>query len=73
MAQRIADEYLTADELSSELKVPLQTLYAWRRRGYGPPGALVGRSLRYRRADVEGFLTAQLEAEATRARSRSSR
>lgn len=39
-------------EVSAFLRVPVNTLYQWRTRDYGPRGKRVGRFVRYRRADV---------------------
>ena len=50
------------EEVADYFKVPLQTVYQWRSRGTGPKGIRVGRHTRYRRSDVEAWLTAQ-EAE----------
>lgn len=41
--------------------VPVATLYGWRHRGEGPPGYRVGRHVRYRRAEVEKWLTTQAD------------
>ena len=35
------------EEVSTYLGVPVQTLYQWRRRGFGPVGRRVGRHLRW--------------------------
>lgn len=35
------------EDVSAYLRVPVQTLYQWRKRKYGPPAARVGRHLRY--------------------------
>jgi excisionase family DNA binding protein len=35
------------EEVSAYLRVPKETLYTWRKRHIGPPGARVGRHLRY--------------------------
>lgn len=54
--------WLTIEQLSDRLGVPVKTLRYWRSRGYGPPGVKLGPgagtsskagSLRYRLADVE--------------------
>jgi predicted DNA-binding transcriptional regulator AlpA len=42
----------TAAEVSSYLKVSVNTLYYWRLRGYGPKGKRVGRYLRYKPSEV---------------------
>jgi excisionase family DNA binding protein len=47
---------LSAQDLADFLDVPLATIYAWRYRGEGPPGFRVGRHLRFRRIDVEGWI-----------------
>jgi excisionase family DNA binding protein len=47
---------LSAQDLADFLDVPLATIYAWRYRGDGPPGFRVGRHLRFRRVDVEGWI-----------------
>jgi len=52
---------MTAEDLAEHLVVPIATLYAWRSRGQGPPAIKVGRWLRYRRSDVEAWLTKQSE------------
>jgi predicted DNA-binding transcriptional regulator AlpA len=38
------------------LTVPVKTLQAWRVRGGGPKFIKLGRSVRYRREDLERFL-----------------
>jgi len=53
-----ADEMLTAAELAQELKVTRRTLQRWRKTGAGPPFVRVGRSPRYRWADVQEWLRA---------------
>ena len=44
--------FLTPEEVAALLRVPLATVYCWRTKGLGPPGARVGRHLRYRRDAV---------------------
>jgi predicted DNA-binding transcriptional regulator AlpA len=39
--------YLTPDEVSDLLSIPVQTLYQWRRKRTGPPAFRIGRHLRY--------------------------
>ena len=58
-------EWLTPVELSEEIKIPLQTLYGWRRGGTGPPAHRIGRHLRYRRSDVETWLADQTQGRAS--------
>ncbi|MBP2474040.1 putative DNA-binding transcriptional regulator AlpA [Crossiella equi] len=52
----------TAEDVAAFLGVPVTTLYAWRTKNYGPPARRIGRYLRYRPADVQGWVD-QLEAE----------
>ena len=37
----------TVAEVAAYLRLPVETLYAWRKRKYGPPAARLGRHLRY--------------------------
>ena len=46
-------------ELAEYLAVPVRTIYAWRTTGSGPRGIRVGRHVRYRRSEVERWLTSQ--------------
>lgn len=47
---------MTTEEVSYYLKVPVGTLYKWRREGTGPISFRVGRGTRYRRGDVESWI-----------------
>ena len=55
------DRLLTVQELANYLGVPVATIYAWRYRHEGPPGFRVGRHVRFRRSDIEGWLNDQLD------------
>ena len=46
-------------DLAEFLRVPVETVYRWRKTGYGPPAARVGRYLRYDPADVRAWLRAR--------------
>lgn len=48
-----ADDFLTPQQLSAVLQVPVMTMYEWRCRGDAPPALRVGRHLRYRRTDMD--------------------
>jgi excisionase family DNA binding protein len=48
-------------DVAEYLGVPVQTIYQWRSRGYGPPGFRVGKHVRFRPADVEAWVDAQSE------------
>ncbi|MYW97181.1 helix-turn-helix domain-containing protein [Amycolatopsis rubida] len=50
---------MTIEDLSEHLGVPVNTLYKWRTKGYGPTGRRVGKYVRYRPADVEAWIEAQ--------------
>jgi excisionase family DNA binding protein len=43
----IIDPLWTIDETARYLGVPVQTLYAWRKKRTGPPAARIGKHLRY--------------------------
>ncbi|MCR9096296.1 MAG: helix-turn-helix domain-containing protein [bacterium] len=50
-------EMLTTGEVATLLKVHQVSLKQWRgRRGTGPPYVRIGRSIRYRRRDVEAWM-----------------
>ncbi len=49
-------DMLEPGALSAELHIPETTLAQWRYRGVGPAYLKVGRHVRYRRADVDGWL-----------------
>lgn len=48
-------------EVAEYLHVPLQTIYQWRTRGYGPPATKIGKHIRYRPADVEAWVNDRIE------------
>lgn len=58
MAGEPADDVLTADEAAKYLRVSLKTLYRLVAAGQ-IPGQKVGRSWRFRRADLVAFLQAK--------------
>ena len=47
---------LTPKQLAASFHVSVNTVYAWRTRGTGPPAIRVGRHMRYRVEDVESWL-----------------
>jgi excisionase family DNA binding protein len=60
IASAIALEALwEIDQVAEYLGVPVQTLYAWRKRHYGPPAGRVGRHLRYDPTAVREWFAAQ--------------
>jgi predicted DNA-binding transcriptional regulator AlpA len=44
-------------QVSAYLRVPVQTLYYWRKKRQGPPASRVGRHLRYDPAQVRAWVT----------------
>jgi excisionase family DNA binding protein len=50
------------EEVADFLGVPVETLYAWRKRQCGPPAARVGKHLRYDPADVYAWVRARKAA-----------
>ena len=56
--------YLTPDDLSALLCVPLETLYAWRKKRTGPPAFRIGKHLRYDPAAVHAWITDRQAADA---------
>ena len=56
------DERLwTEQEAADYLQVAVGTLRRWRAEGSGPPALRVGRNVRYRRSDIDGWLQREQE------------
>jgi excisionase family DNA binding protein len=55
----MTDRLLTQQQLADELEVSVRTLERWRQQGTGPAFIRVGRSPRYRRADLDPWLDQQ--------------
>jgi predicted DNA-binding transcriptional regulator AlpA len=53
-------QLISEQEVSTEFGIPVKTLQKWRCAGGGPPFAKLGRSVRYRPADIETFIEAHL-------------
>ena len=49
----------TIHDLAEFLGVPVNTLYQWRSKGYGPTGRRIGKYVRYRPEDVEAWVEQQ--------------
>jgi excisionase family DNA binding protein len=47
-------------DVAEYLDIPLQTLYQWRSRGYGPPGIRLGRHVKYRPDDVRAWIASMV-------------
>lgn len=52
-------ELMTVDEVAAYLRISVAALYGMNHAGTAPPRIKVGRSVRYRRRDLEKWLTAQ--------------
>lgn len=50
------------NDVATYLKEPVETLYQWRKRKYGPPAARIGRGLRYDPAEVRAWFDQQKQA-----------
>ena len=46
-------------DLAEFLGIPVNTLYQWRSKGYGPQGRRIGKYVRYRPEDVETWVEQQ--------------
>lgn len=60
MATPTQQAFWTVAEVATYLRMPVETMYAWRKRGYGPPAARLGRHLRYDPADVRAWVKGQV-------------
>lgn len=60
------DEFLTREEASELLRKPPATLAAWAYRRIGPDFFRVGRTVLYRRSDLELWLESQRVAPSER-------
>ena len=59
----LPNRYMTPEEVSDLLSIPVQTLYQWRRKRTGPPAVRIGRHLRYEPSKLHLWL-AGLDDEA---------
>ena len=59
-----SQDVLSIQEVAKLLKVPVSAIYAWNRRGVGPPFYKVGRKVRYRKSDARKWLARHLVSRA---------
>jgi excisionase family DNA binding protein len=52
----MSSKLLTVTDLADYLGVPEQTIYQWRRKGYGPVGHKMGKHVRFRPSDVDSWI-----------------
>lgn len=57
-------EWIGIEQLAAELGVPVRTIYTWRSTGKGPRGAVFGKHVRFRRADVDAWIETRFDAPA---------
>ncbi|MFF0149644.1 helix-turn-helix protein [Amycolatopsis sulphurea] len=50
---------MTIEDLSNHLGIPINTLYKWRTKNYGPTGRRIGKYIRYRPEDVDTWIEDQ--------------
>lgn len=56
-----SDELLNEAQAAKVLgSISVKTLQSWRVRGYGPCWVAIGRSIRYRRLDLQTFIASQV-------------
>jgi len=53
------DRPWSIEEVSTYLRIPVQTLYYWRKKRTGPPASRIGRHLRYDPAQVRAWFRNQ--------------
>lgn len=56
----MAEKHLTIKELAERLRVEVNTIYGWNRRGEGPPYMRIGRACIWRLADVVAWEESRL-------------
>jgi predicted DNA-binding transcriptional regulator AlpA len=54
------ERHLSIAQLAAREGVPVRTIYWWNQIGVGPPRMRIGRSIRYRLADVEEWEADQI-------------
>jgi len=55
----MSSKLMTIADVADHLGVPVNTLYQWRSKGYGPAGRRVGKYVRYRPEDVDAWVAEQ--------------
>ncbi len=65
-----ADQLLTEVQAADFLNLSVRCLQAWRVRGGGPCYSKIGRSVRYRRTDLDAFVEQNLTSSTSEATGR---
>ncbi|WP_301130059.1 helix-turn-helix domain-containing protein [Streptomyces cacaoi] len=60
----LPNQYLTPEEVARIFKVPLETVYRWRKQRTGPPGFRAGKHLRFDPAAVHAWVAQQTDRDA---------
>lgn len=56
-----AEQIMSRQEVADRYGVPVQTISAWKQKGYGPRSFRVGKYTRYRLSDVLDWEESQLD------------
>lgn len=59
ITRELVDELWSIEDVAAFLRVPVETLYRWRKVKYGPPAARFGRHLRYDPAEVRAWVSSR--------------
>ncbi|WP_328829806.1 helix-turn-helix domain-containing protein [Streptomyces sp. NBC_00252] len=59
----LPDRYLTPDDVAVIFKVPIETVYQWRKKRTGPPGFRIGKHLRYDPTDIRAYVAERKSAD----------
>ncbi|MFC4150593.1 helix-turn-helix transcriptional regulator [Micromonospora mangrovi] len=59
-ARELVDELWSVEDVAAFLRVPVETLYRWRKVKYGPPAARIGRHLRYDPVEVRAWVRSRV-------------
>ncbi|MFV5996066.1 helix-turn-helix transcriptional regulator [Streptomyces sp. NPDC056231] len=60
----LPDRCLTPEDIAALFSVPLETVYAWRKKRTGPPGFRIGKHLRYDPGAVRAWADSLIETDA---------
>lgn len=52
------DRLWSIKDVAEYLGIPVQTIYQWRTKGYGPPGRRMGKHVRFVSDDVRAWVAA---------------
>jgi predicted DNA-binding transcriptional regulator AlpA len=59
-------DWISRDQLASELSITRETLARWEARHEGPPCTRIGRKVLYRRASVQDWIRSREQTRPTR-------